>query len=87
MDLSRLAQSLGSDWEVVATELGLSKVEIDHCRMENHTVTMMAYAALNKWRNKVSGEATLTSFISALELCGTTTIDWDTVKKAAQKMS
>ncbi|WAR26900.1 CRADD-like protein [Mya arenaria] len=85
-DLSRLAQSIGTDWELVASEMNLTRVEIDHCRMENSTTTMQVYSALYKWRNKVPGGATLEKFVDILMHCQSTTIDWDIVKKTAQQM-
>ena len=85
-DLSRIAQILGSDWEVVASELGLTKVELDHCKMENHTVTMQVYAALYKWRNRVANGATLVAIVRILTECQCTTIDWSQLERVARNM-
>lgn len=85
-DLSRLAQCLGSDWEVVASELGLSRVDIDHCKMENGTAVMQIYSALYKWRNRVANGATLAAFVEVLMSCECTTTDWKQIERIARNM-
>ncbi|XP_052779447.1 uncharacterized protein LOC128216815 [Mya arenaria] len=85
-DLGRLAHCIGTDWEFVASEMNLTRVEIDHCRMENTTTARQVNQALYKWRNKMPGEATLEKFVDILMNCQSTTIDWDIVKKTAQQM-
>ncbi|XP_052213937.1 death domain-containing protein CRADD-like isoform X1 [Dreissena polymorpha] len=85
-DMSRLAQGVGKDWELAAMELGLSKVEVDHCKMENPTPVMQMYSAMHKWRNRKPEEAHLTRWIEALKNCSSTTIDTDTMKKVAKQM-
>lgn len=84
-DLSRIAQCFGSDWENVARELGLSEVNIDHCKMENrNSVTMQVYSALYKWRNKVVSGATLEALVGILAHCNSTKIDWQQLERIAR---
>lgn len=85
-DLSKIAQVLGSDWEVVASELGLKTVDIDRCKMDNHTTTMRVYAALYKWRNSVASGATLEALVQVLSGCQCTTIDWPHLERLARNM-
>ncbi|KAH3819237.1 hypothetical protein DPMN_120971 [Dreissena polymorpha] len=83
--MSRLAQGVGKDWELAAMELGLYKVEVDHCKMEHPTPVMRMHSAIYKWCNKRPEEAHLTRWIEALKKCSCT-IDMETMKKVARQM-
>ncbi|XP_045164985.2 uncharacterized protein LOC128546145 isoform X2 [Mercenaria mercenaria] len=85
-DVSRFAQTLGNDWQLVAYELGLTKVEVDHCIMEQHTPVMQIYAALQKWRVKNPAACTLDNFVNVVRDCQATSVDWDQMYKTAASM-
>lgn len=87
-DLSRLAQSLGVDWEMVPLQMGLTQAQIEQCKMENpYSVPMQVYACLNKWRLRESRNATLDQFVRTLIDCQSTTVDWALIHNVAQQMS
>lgn len=85
-DISRFAQTLGNDWQMVAFDFGLSKVEIDHCMMENQTPVMQIYSALNKWRVRNMDACTLNNFVQKLKDCQATSVDWKQMERIARGM-
>lgn len=85
-DISRLAQTLGNDWQLVVYEMGLSKVEVEHCIMENQTPVMQIYSALHKWRVKNPDDCTLSKFVNIVKDCQATSVDWNQMKRIASAM-
>lgn len=85
-DISRFAQTLGADWELVAFELGLTKVEVDHCKMENQSLVMQIYSALHRWRMKHPNDCTVYKFVNIVKDCQSATVDWDQMKRIATGM-
>ncbi|KAL4227148.1 hypothetical protein ACF0H5_015121 [Mactra antiquata] len=87
-DLSRLAQTLGNDWESVVLDMGISQVEIDQCKLDNNSTVMKVYAGLNKWRMRKPDLCTLQNFVRIAKSCDqATTIDWQQMKIIAERMS
>ena len=80
-ELSRLAPTLGQDWELVVAEMGLSKADVDHAKMDNMSSALQIYACLNKWRSRAVGKATLDNFLKIVGSCQSTTIHWEQIKK------
>ena len=87
-DLSKLAQALGSEWELIMYDLGLTKTDIDHAKMENQFApTMQIYSALNRWRVRNPTTATLENYLrTCLDCQQCTTIDWPQVKRIVQQL-
>ena len=88
-EISKLAQALGSDWEMIMYDLQLTKADIDHAKMENQfSPTMQIYSALNRWRVRNPTTATLENFLRTCVDCQQcTTIDWPYVKRIVQQLS
>lgn len=87
-DISKLAQALGSDWEMIMYDLRLTKTDIDHAKMENQfSPTMQIYSALNRWRVRNPTTATLENYLqTCLDCQQCTTIDWPQVKRIVQQL-
>jgi hypothetical protein len=85
-DISRLAQNLGSDWQFVAYDLGLSKVDVDHCIMGNPTPIMQIYSALQKWRVRQPSLCTLDHFVKVVKDCQATSVDSGAMYEIAKNM-
>ena len=75
---------MGNDWEFVALDMGLSQTDIEHAKMDQMTATMKIYSCLNKWRARVADKATFETFISIVNDCQATTINWDQIKKTVE---
>ncbi|XP_060555241.1 death domain-containing protein CRADD-like isoform X2 [Ruditapes philippinarum] len=85
-DISRLAQTLGSDWQFVAYDLGLSKVDVDHCIMGYPTPLMQIYSALQKWRVRQPSLCTLDHFVKVVKDCQATSVDSGAMYEIAKNM-
>ncbi|KAG7324188.1 hypothetical protein KOW79_012204 [Hemibagrus wyckioides] len=66
--LNQLAARLGSEWEMVLLDLGLSSVEISHCRADhpnnNHCQVL---AALVTWKQTQGRRATVQRLLQSLQ--------------------
>ena len=85
-DLSKLAQTLAKDWEMVMYDFGLSKADVEHAKMEQMTATMMIYTCLYKWKTRTVNGANLENFVKTVAGCPSVTVDWDRMKRIAQQM-
>ena len=86
-ELGRLAQTLGNDWTLVAFEMGLSQVDVDHSKMEyNMNPVMQIHSALQKWRTRKPQSCTLNNFVNIVKDCQATTVDWAKMHKFATEM-
>ena len=88
-DLSKLAQHLGSAWEQVMFDLGLTNVDTDHAKMENpNSVPMQVFSALNKWRMRNPTTATLENFLRVCVNCHQcTTVNWNQIQSIVQQLN
>ena len=85
-DLSKLAQTLANDWEMVMYDLGLSKTDVEHAKMEQATATMQIYTCLHKWKVRVVNGATLEKFVKVVQDCPSVTVNWALMQRIAQQM-
>ena len=90
-DITKLAQALGSDWEIIMFDLGLTKTDMDLAKMEyQFHPTMQIASALNRWRVRNPNTATLETYLRACsdcQKCTTVTIDWPQMKRFVQRLS
>ncbi|KAK3579405.1 hypothetical protein CHS0354_029713 [Potamilus streckersoni] len=81
-ELSKLSSCLGSEWEMICLDLGVSQVEIDRCKMSNpYSVAMQIYSALNSWRNQQYKDATVDALLKIIAESPSTTVDWTQIEK------
>ncbi|XP_046357804.2 uncharacterized protein LOC124136070 [Haliotis rufescens] len=80
-ELSRMVQAFGNGWEFIATELNLSKAQIEQAKLSAPTPYMQMFNVFLKWKQREAGRATFQAFVKALRACeDKCTIDWDIVK-------
>ncbi|KAK3558277.1 hypothetical protein QTP86_013928 [Hemibagrus guttatus] len=66
--LNRLAAQLGSEWEMVVLDLGLSSVEISHCHADHpHNSHCQVLAALVMWKQTRGRRATVQRLLQSLQ--------------------
>ena len=85
-EISRFAQTLGSNWEMLGYDLGLSKVEIEHSMLDNATMVMQIYSVLSKWRSRNMDSCTLDNFVRIVKDCQATSVDWTQMERIARGM-
>ncbi|XP_041833510.1 death domain-containing protein CRADD [Melanotaenia boesemani] len=70
-ELSRLASCLGSDWEAVLMDLGLSAEAVFRCRSDHSLSTQAAaLAGLVQWRRSEGRRATVERLMQSLRAAG-----------------
>ncbi|XP_074481020.1 death domain-containing protein CRADD [Sebastes fasciatus] len=70
-DLSRLASRLGSEWEAVLMDLGLSAEDLFRCRSDHRLSTHGAVlASLVQWRRSEGKKATVQRLLQSLQAAG-----------------
>ncbi|KAH3826832.1 uncharacterized protein LOC127881359 isoform X2 [Dreissena polymorpha] len=83
-DLSKIAQSLGFNWEFVMIELGVSQATIDQCKMDHRDqVAMQIYHCLLRWKNSEGYKANIETLVKAIQANSTVEADWEAIKNVA----
>lgn len=78
-ELSKVAQAIGNNWQLLGIELGLTQVQIDHVCADNETILRRIYTMLKKWQIQRSDEATMDALVHAMQSTRLLTIDWDEI--------
>ena len=64
--MSRVAQAIGGNVEVLATELDLTAVEVDRAKLDNPSHILKVWDMLKLWRTKHEEEATMDVLCEAI---------------------
>lgn len=79
--LGKLSRCVGSNWQLLGLELGLTQVDIDHLTEDHpYSTAMKIFNMLRMWTSKMDGSATVEKLIQAMKQCPSVTIDWDEVR-------
>lgn len=85
--LGKLSQCIGSNWQLLGLELGLSQVQVDHIIEDNpYSTSMKIFSMLKQWRLKMSSDATMEKLVIAMKLCPGVTIDWDEIRNLEDQL-
>ncbi|XP_053382099.1 uncharacterized protein LOC123546766 isoform X2 [Mercenaria mercenaria] len=79
MDLVKIAQAIGLNWELLGLHLGLSQAMIDHIKMDNDTSQKRIYQMLYNWREDQGQNGTKQNLFTAFGSQPSTSIDWKTL--------
>lgn len=80
-EFSKLARSIGQNWEFLARELGIDEPQIEQVNLDKHTTAARIYEVFQIWSKKEADHATLDVLIKAVEECrNVLTVDNDTLK-------
>ncbi|XP_052813150.1 uncharacterized protein LOC128240533 [Mya arenaria] len=86
-DLSKIAQSLGFNWEFVIIELGLPQVDIDQCKIDNKDqVAMQIYHCLLKWKSRDGYQANIETLVKAIQANQAVEADWEAIKNVVDRI-
>ncbi|XP_060588033.1 uncharacterized protein LOC132743521 [Ruditapes philippinarum] len=85
--LSKIAQSIGNNWEHLGSELGLSIVEIDQLSMNHDTCSVRIYKMLLKWRAKQQKHATVNTLLQAMKSTKSLNVEWDDVMNIVEQIA
>ena len=84
-DLEKLALALGFGWEHIGISLGVSPIEMDHCKLDFPQQTdMQIYTMLRKWKRQNPKKVTFLMFVRALFENERVNVDWDIVKNVGE---
>ncbi|XP_060562545.1 uncharacterized protein LOC132722127 [Ruditapes philippinarum] len=85
--LSKIAQSIGNNWELLGSELGLSSVESDHLSMNYDTCSVRIYKMLLKWKAKQEKNATVNTLLQAMKSTKSLNVEWDEVLNIVEQIA
>jgi hypothetical protein len=85
--LSKIAQSIGYNWELLGSELDLNMGEIDHISMDNNTSRMRIFKMLLKWKAKQQENATVNTLLQAMKSTKSLTVEWDEVMNIVEQIA
>ncbi|XP_060603251.1 uncharacterized protein LOC132756249, partial [Ruditapes philippinarum] len=85
--LSKIAQSIGSNWELLGSELGLSIAEINQISMDHDTCSVRIYKMLLKWKDKQQENATVNTLLQAMKSTKSLIIEWDEVMNIVEQIA
>jgi len=86
-DLSKVAQSLGFNWEFVILELGLAQADVDQCKMENRDqVAMQIYHCLARWKTRHGYQANMETLVKAIQANRSVEADWEAIKNVVDRI-
>lgn len=86
--LSKISSAVGSNWELLGIELGLSRVEIQHITEDNpNSVIMRIYKVLTRWNDRETVNATMDVLVQAMHNCPGVLVDWDIVRNVMEELS
>lgn len=84
--LSKIAQAIGRNWEILGFELGLTRVQIYHIHSDNHSSVMKIFAMLQMWQDQLKENATISALVKALKRCKTVDVDWDKIRNFIEEL-
>ncbi|XP_060575968.1 uncharacterized protein LOC132733345 [Ruditapes philippinarum] len=85
--LSKIAQSIGNNWELLGSELGLSIVEIEKISMDNDTSSVRIYKMLLRWKAEEQENATVNTLLQAMKSTKSLTVEWDEVMNIVEQIA
>ncbi|XP_060585558.1 uncharacterized protein LOC132741420 isoform X2 [Ruditapes philippinarum] len=85
--LSKIAQTIGYNWELLGSELDLSNAEINQISMDNQTSSMKIFKMLLKWEARQQGNATVNRLIQAMKSTKSLTVEWDEVMNIIEEIA
>ncbi|XP_053400312.1 probable serine/threonine-protein kinase pats1 [Mercenaria mercenaria] len=85
-DIGKVSQALGKNWEFLALTLGVTQVQIDNLKQDNHSTVMTIYEMLRLWHRQTGERATLHSLVEACQSVPTLTVDWDEFRNIIDEM-
>jgi hypothetical protein len=85
--LSKIAQSIGNNWKLLGSELGLSIVEINHISMDHDTSSMRIYNMMLKWKAEQQENATVNTLLHAMKSTKSLTVEWDEVMNIVEQIA
>ncbi|ESO91376.1 hypothetical protein LOTGIDRAFT_228817 [Lottia gigantea] len=81
-NLLRLSNFFANGWEGVVLFLGNSEAQVYQDKENNRSSTQMQlFSALNRWRQRKARDATVKELLTAMRLCSSCIIEWDSVQK------
>ncbi|XP_067676822.1 uncharacterized protein [Haliotis asinina] len=84
--IGRIAQHIGAEWEVIATEMGIDKPKREAIIVKHPTIQLRVSEAMSVWKQKTSRQATITSLMKILWACNNRcTINWEGIEAEVMK--
>ncbi|XP_053381496.1 uncharacterized protein LOC123557609 isoform X2 [Mercenaria mercenaria] len=84
--LSKISQTVGNNWELLGSELGLSDVQLQRIAMDYQTSDMKIYKMLLKWRETKEEGATLNTLLHAMKAVKKVYIEWDEIQNIVDEI-
>ncbi|XP_060589621.1 probable serine/threonine-protein kinase roco6 [Ruditapes philippinarum] len=78
--LTKVAQTIGQNWELLGPMLGISKVDVERIKMDhNHCTETAIFYMLHKWNMQCPNQNTMGDLINTMKECEAISVDWDKV--------
>ncbi|XP_060557317.1 uncharacterized protein LOC132717775 isoform X2 [Ruditapes philippinarum] len=79
-DLTKVAQTIGQNWELLGPMLGVSKVDVERIKMDHkHCTETAIFYMLHKWNMQCPDQNTMGDLINTMKECEALSVDWDKV--------
>ncbi|XP_045195191.2 uncharacterized protein LOC123550849 [Mercenaria mercenaria] len=79
-ELSKVAQAVGKNWQLLGIELGLTQVQVDQVSANNDTMVRKIYDMLKTWKSQNRGHSTMSMLVQALKNIESLTVNWDEIR-------
>ncbi|XP_053396160.1 uncharacterized protein LOC123550850 isoform X2 [Mercenaria mercenaria] len=79
-ELSKVAQAVGRNWQLLGIELGLTQVQVDQVSANNDTMVRKIYDMLKTWKSQNRGHSTMSMLVQALKNIESLTVNWDEIR-------
>ncbi|XP_060580261.1 uncharacterized protein LOC132737045 [Ruditapes philippinarum] len=78
--LTKVAQTIGQNWELLGPMLGVSKVDVERIKMDHkHCTETAIFYMLHKWNMQCPDQNTMGDLINTMKECEALSVDWDKV--------
>ncbi|XP_053374924.1 uncharacterized protein LOC123535010 [Mercenaria mercenaria] len=80
-ELSKIAQAIGKNWNLLGIDLGLGQDDIDRCEIDHCSsgVKTTIYFILKEWKKRCSGKHSMKYLITQMKECEGLTVNWDKI--------
>ncbi|XP_053383465.1 uncharacterized protein LOC128549824 [Mercenaria mercenaria] len=82
VELDKIGQAIGRNWELLGPHLGLATTMIDRIKMDYHTSSTRIYRMLFIWRQDKGENATKRNLITAFGKQPSVNIDWNSLGRS-----